>query len=139
LTYLWLKAFHITAAMTWVGGMLVVAVTLVGAGRGDTDGGGPLPLAFVRRWDRSVTTPAMLVVWALGLSLAKLGEWFPQPWLLAKLAVVLALSAVHGMLSGRLRRLDAGGPASAGALPYAPAAIVGCVLLIVVLVVTKPF
>lgn len=76
----------------------------------------------------------------LGLALAVTGEWFPSRWLFAKLALVLLLSGVHGVLAGSLRRLalrpDATVPAFAR---YTPAAIVTAVTLVVVLVVIKPF
>lgn len=86
MTYLLLKAGHVAAAMVWIGGMLAAA------------------LAPVPRWDRLVTTPAMLLAFAFGLGLAMAGGWFPQAWLIAKLVVVLALAALHGVLAGRLRR-----------------------------------
>jgi putative membrane protein len=141
--YLWLKALHIIAVMIWIGGMLVAAVTgtaALSARRQQGVADRPAFLESVRRWDRRVTTPAMLLVWALGLSLALNGGWFPQRWLLIKLAFVLLLTALHGMLSGNLRRLsrqeDSG---TMAALRYAPGAIVVAVLVIVVLVVIKPF
>jgi putative membrane protein len=41
----------------------------------------------------------MIVTWLAGLYLAWSGDWFASPWLHAKLALVLALSAVHGFFS----------------------------------------
>lgn len=86
MTYLLLKAGHVAAVMVWIGGMLAAALAPVG------------------RWDRLVTTPAMLLAFAFGLALATTGGWFPQRWLVAKLAVVVALAALHGLLAGRQRR-----------------------------------
>jgi uncharacterized membrane protein len=141
--YFWLKALHIVTVITWVGGMLVVTVAIaaVSGARGHHEIASRAAfLAHVRGWDRRVTTPAMLLVWMLGLALAFSGQWFPQTWLAAKLAMVLLLSAAHGLLSGNLRRLvlsqEPGSPTS---LRHAAAAIVGAVLIIVVLVVIKPF
>ncbi|MGO4683410.1 CopD family protein [Hyphomicrobium sp. 2TAF46] len=140
--YLWIKALHIVAVVTWIGGMLVVAVTI--AAVADVRGQQEIAtrsafLECVRRWDQRVTSPAMLLVWILGLTLALTGNWFPQTWLLAKLALVLLLSALHGVLSGRLHRLSRSQvPSSPAALRYAGAAVVIATLIIVVLVVTKP-
>ena len=39
----------------------------------------------------------MLLVWALGLTLATAGHWFADGWLQAKLAFVLILSGLHGV------------------------------------------
>lgn len=141
--YLWLKALHIAAVATWIGGMLVTSVTTAAIARsraaGETLGPSAI-LDAVRRWDRRVTSPAMLLVWALGLTLALRGGWFPAPWLMLKLALVLLLSALHGMLSGTLRRLsrtDASPPPLF--LRHAPSAVVLGTLVTVILVVIKPF
>ncbi len=130
--YLWLKALHVAAAITFVGGVLSVAVFLRAVGPGHAD-----LVRKVRRWDQRVTTPAMLLVWALGLSLALTGGWFRDGWLVAKLVFVIALSGVHGVQSAKLRRLAGGRPASPTSALIAPA-IIGCVITIAVLVVVKP-
>jgi len=139
--YLWLKAFHVAAAITWIGGM--VAAGLVVASRpacADVQTTQDTPfLNAIRRWDRSVTLPAMLVVWALGLVMAMQAGWFASPWLTIKLAIVGALTALHGLLSGTLRRLGASNDQPPATLRYAaPATILG-VVMIAILVVTKPF
>ncbi len=141
--YLWLKALHIVAVITWVGGMLIVTVAIaaVSGARGHHEIASRAAfLARVSRWDRRVTTPALLVVGLLGLALARAGHWFPQAWLVAKLTMVLLLSAVHGVLSGNLRRLALSPqPGSSAFLRHAAAGVVVAVLIIVVLVVSKPF
>lgn len=111
MTYLLLKACHVAAVMVWVGGMLAAAL-----------GGAP-------RWDRLVTTPAMLLAFALGLALAMTGGWFPQAWLITKLAVVLALAVLHGVLSGRLRRGQAP-PRHAAVLVVAGAAVIALLAVV---------
>jgi len=140
--YLWIKALHIAAVVTWIGGMLVVAVTIaaVAGVRGQQEiATRSAFLERVRLWDQRVTSPAMLLVWILGLTLALTGNWFPQTWLLVKLALVLLLSALHGVLSGRLRRLSRSQePSLPASLRYAGPAVVIATLIIVVLVVTKP-
>jgi uncharacterized integral membrane protein (TIGR00701 family) len=141
--YLWLKALHIAAVVTWIGGMLVAAVSIAAV----TEARGQQEIAIrsallerVRRWDRRVTSPAMLLVWILGLTLALTGGWFPQVWLLAKLTLVLLLSALHGVLSGRLRRLaHSQEPAPPALLRHAGAAVVIATFVIVAIAVTKPF
>jgi uncharacterized membrane protein len=136
--YLLLKALHLTAVFTWIGGMLAAAVVLgVGAPQRS-----PIPAGVfehLRTWDRRVTTPAMLLAWIIGLALALLGHWFPQGWLIAKLACVLLLSGLHGMLAGHLRRL-ASGPAAPGRTMQSgiAAAVVLVTAIIAVMVVVKP-
>lgn len=131
--YPWLKALHVAAVLIFVGGVLGVSVFLAAA----SDDLAGVPLAQqIRRWDQAVTTPAMLVAWAFGLTLALGGSWLSSGWLQAKLVFVVALSAVHGMQSGGLRRLAGG--ATSRPLRLMPA-ILGCVIAIAVLAVAKPF
>lgn len=142
MVYLWLKAFHVVAAIAWIGGILASAVVLMAATHNGLQRQSDCPSTFItliRRWDQRVTSVAMLLTWALGLALALLGGWFPDVWLIAKLGVVLLLSALHGWLSGRLRRLHQQNPAqTAPGLQYVPFGIILAVAVVAILVVTKP-
>lgn len=139
--YLWLKALHVAATMTWISGTVVaglaVASRMACAGiQAEQDRSF---LAVVRRWDRSVSLPAMLLAWALGIVMAMQAGWFSSPWLMIKLAIVGALAALHGVLSGTLLRLNGSADQPSAILLYAaPAAILG-VVMIAILVVTKSF
>ncbi|GBQ80143.1 hypothetical protein AA13595_0246 [Gluconacetobacter johannae DSM 13595] len=142
MAYLWLKAIHVSAAVIWISGLLISALTLATTALG---GNRPVTkertaiVAAMRRWDRSVTAPAMILVWAVGLALATMGDWFPQRWLLIKLGVVLALSMLHGLLSGSLRKAAIGQGKRGANLGYAPWLVVLAMSTIVILVVLKPF
>lgn len=84
----------------------------------------------IRRWDQAVTTPAMLLVWSFGLVVALSGGWLADGWLQAKLVLVVLLSALHGMQSGQLRRLNGGagaGVASHRMFPLILGSIIGIV------------
>jgi len=74
--YAWVKALHVAAAITFVAGVLSVALFLAAPPPGHAE-----TARALHRWDRKVTTPAMLLVWALGLTLALMGGWFPDGWL----------------------------------------------------------
>ena len=130
--YTWLKALHVAAAMIFVGGVLAAALFLRMIGPGHAD-----LVRRVRRWDQLVTTPAMLLVWALGLALALMGGWFRDGWLIAKLVFVVALSGAHGVQSAKLRRMSGCLPAPPTSGLVAPL-IVGAAIAIAVLVVVKP-
>ena len=140
MTYLWIKAFHLAAVMTWIGGMLVVSVFLAALAlpgpRGDRE---MRLIKVVRTWDAAVTTPAMLIVWVLGLVMALQAGWFSAPWLWVKLVIVVTLSAVHGIESGTLRRLadDPSRPPPAFLRLVAPG-VVAAVVAIAILAITKP-
>lgn len=133
--YLLLKASHIVALMTWIGGMLAQVLVL------RTMAPGPCRhhvLDAAVRWDRRLVAPAMLLAWACGLALAGIGHWFSSPWLIAKLVLVVALSAVHGVVSGSVRRMAVGRPASRALSRHAGVAILAGVTAVVLLVVIKP-
>lgn len=142
--FLWIKALHIAAIVTWVSGLLLLALlTRVLA----TAPAPSLPqerrlMAAVGRWDRAVTSPAMVLAWVLGISLAVHGGWFTSAWLAAKLVLVMTLSALHGVLAGRLRRMRGGsssGQPTSLVLRYASGITLLGTAAIAYLVVVKPF
>jgi protoporphyrinogen IX oxidase len=103
--YPWLKAFHIIAVIAWMAGMLYLprlfayhCAAEIGSIQSETF------KVMERRLLRLIINPAMLATWVLGLSLAWLGPdsrfgWFNAGWLQAKIALVLVLSAVHGLFA----------------------------------------
>jgi putative membrane protein len=96
--YEWLKALHIIAVIAWMAGMLYLPRLFVY--HCEADPGSRQSETFKvmeRRLLKAIINPAMIVTWALGLWLAWSGGWFAAPWFHAKLALVLAMSAVHGM------------------------------------------
>lgn len=56
-----------------------------------------------RRLLQIIINPAMIVSWVLGLWLAWKAGYFSDGWFHAKLALALALSAVHGYFSASVR------------------------------------
>ncbi len=128
--YLWLKALHVACVLLFVSGLLASSL-LLAAGRA----AGARVAPALGQWDRMITVPAMLGVWAFGIGLATSGGWFAHGWIQAKLVLVVLLSALHGLQSGQIRRLAAGTdvkPLRAGAL------VVPSVIAIAVLAVIKP-
>jgi putative membrane protein len=98
--YEWLKAFHIIAVIAWMAGMLYLPRLFVY--HCEADPGSRQSETFKvmeRRLLRLIINPAMIITWLLGLWLAWQGNWFAAPWLHVKLALVFAMSGVHGMLA----------------------------------------
>lgn len=136
--YLFLKACHLAAVLTWVGGMLALSMTLAAPRvHGAPASGQPL-LTALQRWDRRVTTPALGGVWLLGIALAVMGGWYSAPWLWAKFAIVCALSGLHGKQSASLRRWLAGEAEPPSDVRWAPAFTIASVSAIALLVILKP-
>jgi protoporphyrinogen IX oxidase len=140
--YLWLKAFHVAAVIGWIGGMLVSSLFIamhVTSSRPLAAGESRM-IEIVRAWDWKVTTPAMLLTWALGMTMAVQAGWFSSRWLMVKLVLVFGLSALHGVHSGTLRRMARGANRWAPAyLRYSAPAILMAIASIAVLAVVKPF
>lgn len=121
------KAVHVTAVIVWIAGMAVAAATLRHPS--------PVSLPAIRGFDRAVTTPAMLLTWVFGLFLALNGGWFGDLWMSMKILLVLVLSGLHGMITGRLRKKTWEGGADPDAatqrvLPIGFGLVVGIVLLV---------
>ncbi len=77
----------------------------------------------------------------MGLWAALSGAWLTAHWLWMKLVIVVALSALHGIQSGTLRRIAAGGelaPAELGWRPLALQFAFALIAVLAVLAVVKP-
>jgi protoporphyrinogen IX oxidase len=103
--YNWVKAFHIIAVIAWMAGMLYLPRLFVyhcAAEKGSVQS--ETFKVMERRLLHGIINPAMFATWGFGLWLAWLGPdsrygWFASGWLQAKIVLVLALSAVHGLLA----------------------------------------
>ena len=77
--YLWLKALHIIAVISWMAGMLYLPRLFVyhcaaepGSVQSETF------KVMERRLLKSIMTPAMIVTWLLGLALVLQGHWLAR-------------------------------------------------------------
>ncbi len=98
--YLWLKAFHVIAVIAWMAGMLYLPRLFVY--HADVAPGSPQSEIFKvmeRRLLKAIINPAMIATWLLGLWLVWEGGFARSGWLHAKIALVLVLSALHGLFA----------------------------------------
>lgn len=141
LAYPWVKAAHVTFVIFWMAGLFLLPRFYVY--HQETSVGSPEDRAWIEREARVrsiILTPAMVLVWILGLMLAFDIDAFGQGWFTAKLAMVIGLSAYQGWLGVYGKKLSSGQrPLSSRAvrmineIPGVAAAI------IVVLVIVRPF
>ncbi len=141
--YLWIKAFHIIAVIAWMAGMLYLPRLFVYhcetvPGSADSE----RFKRMERRLLRMIISPAMIVVWVLGLTLSFLpvtGAWH-QHWFHAKFALVLGMSGVHGLYARWVRQFAADANSHTARF-YRAWNEVPTVLMvaIVILAVVKPF
>jgi len=139
--YLWLKALHIIAVISWMAGLLYLPRLFVyhaaaepGSAQSETF------KVMERRLLKAIMGPAMGVTWVLGIVLAIQGHWFVAGWLHAKIALVVAMSVMHGLF-GRWASDFAADRNRRSQKFYRIANEIPTVLmiLIVILVVVKPF
>jgi putative membrane protein len=139
--YPWIKALHIIAVVAWMAGMFYLPRLYVY--HADAPVGSPQSETFKvmeRRLLRAIINPAMIATWTLGLVLLVQYEVYTQPWMHAKLVLVVALSGLHGLFA-RWRRDFAADRNRRPARFYRIANEVPTVILVlvVILAVVKPF
>jgi putative membrane protein len=86
---------HVTAVIVWVVSMLSISV-LISASAGYGPSKSNVGFRRIEWANRFVTTPFMVLAWALGITLAIKGAWFGANWLSAKLIFVFVLSGPMG-------------------------------------------
>lgn len=101
MNYLWVKALHIIAVISWMAGMLYLPrlyVYHVGAKKG-SDLSETLKV-MERRLLRFIINPAMIASFLLGgLMLWANPDLFHQPWMHAKLTAIILMTVIHGLLA----------------------------------------
>ncbi|WP_394657772.1 CopD family protein [uncultured Novosphingobium sp.] len=139
--YPWLKAGHVIFVIFWMAGLFMLPRYFVY--HQESEPGSAEEARWVDReakLRKIILTPAMIIVWLLGLILASTGQWWVAGWLHIKLLLVLALSGYHGWMVGYSKKLAKGERRLSGKalrllneVPGVTAAV------IVILVVVKPF
>ena len=104
--YILTVTLHLVAMVAWLAPMVAIPAILSAYGQG---GPSPNSRERLRAGYRLLATPGLVLTWLLGIANAVQGGWFDDGWLHVKLVFVLALSALHGVFSARLRRIEAGG------------------------------
>ena len=95
------RVLHISADIVFIAGLLagVLALAALSFQAAPDMVKERRPIAAMRRFNRVVTGPALVILWACGLWLAWRAGWFASGWLQVKLALVLALSALQDQKS----------------------------------------
>lgn len=140
--YLWIKALHIIAMVSWMAAMLYlprlfVYHTEVAAGSAQSE----TFKIMEKRLLRYIATPAMIATWFFAiLMIIANPDLFSQGWLHLKLLLVIGLSAFHGMCAGWMKKFARDANTKSHKF-YRIANEVPTVLLviIVILAIVKPF
>lgn len=141
LAYPWVKAAHVTFVIFWMAGLFLLPRFYVY--HHETAAGSPEDRAWIEREERVrsiILTPAMLVVWVLGLMLAFHLDLWGQGWFSAKLALVVLLTGYQGWLGAYGKKLAKGErPLSNRAIRMINEIPGIAAAIIVVLVIVRPF
>ncbi|WP_010184332.1 CopD family protein [Sphingomonas sp. PAMC 26605] len=143
--YPWVKAAHLIFVIFWMAGLFMLPRYLVY--HQEAAIGSPEAAQWVERESKIrniILTPAMVMVWVLGLTLgANLGLFSGASglgWLHLKLLLVVILSGYHGWAVGYAKKLAAGRPTLTGRhlrlINEVPAVLV---TFIVILAIVQPF
>ena len=141
LTYAWIKAAHIIFVIFWIAGLFLLPRYYVY--HQEAVPGSDEERRWVereRKLRNIIISPAMVLVWVLGLVLVYITGAWAQGWFHAKFALVIALSGYHGWMVGYGKKLARGQrPVSGRALRMMNEIPGIAAVLIVILVVVKPF
>ena len=143
LAYPWVKAAHVTFVIFWMAGLFLLPRFYVY--HHETSVGSPEDRAWIERESRVrsiILTPAMVVVWILGIMMALDNRMFvlSAAWFHVKVALVIGLSAYQGWLGVYGKKLARGERPLDGKRLRMLNEVPGIfVAIIVVLVVVKPF
>ncbi len=139
--YLWVKALHILAVISWMAAFLYLPRLFVyhcqaeaGSKQSETF------KVMERRLLRGIMTPSMIVAWATGLALMLNIEAWEGGWFHGKALLVVILTVLH-MVAARWRRAFAEDANTHSERYFRVMNEVPAVLMvgIVILVVVKPF
>lgn len=94
--YLWFKALHIMAVITWMAGLFYLPRLFIyhhdkAVGSDSSETFKTMEL----RLYRFIMNPSMMIAWAFGLFIAWDGGWFSSGWLHVKLLAVLLMTGAH--------------------------------------------
>jgi protoporphyrinogen IX oxidase len=139
--YLWLKALHVIAVISWMAGLLYLPRLFVY--HCEVQVGSETSEKFKimeRRLLKAIMLPAMVVAWAAGLTLAISGGLFHDGWFHVKLLLVIGMTIAHHMM-GKWKNDFAADRNTRSQKFFRVANEVPTLLMIVIviLVIVKPF
>jgi len=108
--YLWVKAFHLVAVISWMVGLLYLPRLYVYHAMVERDSARAATFALMeRRLLKAIMNPAMIVSFALGIWMILLNPGLLQEgWFHAKLLLVLVMAGVHGKFAVMRREFETG-------------------------------
>ncbi|MEZ5873001.1 MAG: protoporphyrinogen oxidase HemJ [Nitratireductor sp.] len=102
--YLWAKAVHVMAVISWMAGMFYLPRLFIYHCDAETGSVQSETFKLMEgRLLRVIMNPAMTIAWVFGIWLAWKSDVWLEVWFLVKFAAVIAMSAAHGQLAKGVR------------------------------------
>ena len=138
--YLWIKAVHVFAVVSWMAGLLYLPRIMVYHSKAAIGGeASEFFKVMEQRLLKVIMMPAMVAAWVLGLSLVHLHGSI-ELWLVVKLLAVAGLTAFHMWMAGFARAFARDlRPRSERFFRIANEAPAVLLAVVAVMVVVKPF
>lgn len=99
-TYLWIKALHVIAVISWMAGLLYLPRLFVY--HCEVEPGSATSEKFKvmeRRLLKAIMLPAAVVAWGAGLTMAIESGLFQEHWFHVKLLLVVLMTIAHHMMT----------------------------------------
>lgn len=99
--YLWIKALHVIAVISWMAGLLYLPRLFVYHTQAKPGSEASERFKVMERLlMKAIMLPAMIVSWGAGITLIWMGDLLASGgWIHVKLLLVVLLSGMHGFLS----------------------------------------
>ncbi len=139
--YLWVKALHILAIISWMAGLLYLPRLMVYHSESEVGSRQSETFKIMeKRLLKVIMTPAMIASWVFGLWLIHLTGAHTQGWFAAKFFLVILMSALHGFQAVWVKEFrDDSRRRTAKFFRIANEGPTVLMILIVILAIVKPF
>ena len=139
--YLWIKALHLIAVMSWMAGLLYLPRLFVYHAMVEAESVRAQTFKLMeRRLLKAIMNPAMILSWALGLLLLHQNpELIVMPWMWIKFACVIMMTAAHMAFSRMRLQLEQDIALSEKAYRWWNEVPTILMIIIVIMAVVEPF
>ena len=139
--YLWVKALHLIAVMSWLAGLFYLPRLFVYHSMVEAESVRSQTFKLMeRRLLKFIMNPAMILSWALGLWLLHLNpQLFLIPWMWIKLACVIMMTIAHMVFARMRRQLEQDISLSEKAYRWWNEAPTVLMIIILIMAVVEPF
>ena len=139
--YLWVKALHLIAVMSWMAGLLYLPRLFVYHAMVEAESLRAQTFKLMeRRLLKAIMNPAMILSWSLGLWLLHQNpELLVMPWMWIKFTCVVLMTAVHMVFARMRQQLEQNIALSGKAYRWWNEVPTILMIIIVIMAVVEPF